>query len=82
MHPDLIAVLADVRRKSCPCGAATRQPSGPCRSCLARMDWRRCTHRPSRRAVRRRAGRQTRGSAWIFAVAMFILRTIGKGAKT
>ena len=38
--------------------------------------------RPSRSAVRRSAGRQTRGPAWIFAVAMSMLRTIGKGAKS
>lgn len=81
MHPNLIAELAKDRRKSCPCGAVTGQPCGLCRTCLARMNWRRCTNRTSRRAVRR-AGRQTRGPAWIFPVAMSMLRTIGKGAKS
>ena len=82
MHPDLIAALAEDRRKSCPCGAVTGQPCGLCRKCLARVDWRRCGSRPSRRAVRRRTGRQARGSAWIFAVAASLLRTIGKGAQS
>jgi len=82
VHPNLIAALARDRRRSCLCGAVTGQPYGPCRRCLARMDWRRCTHGSSRRAVHRRARQQTRGPAWIFAVAMFMLRTIGKGAKS
>jgi len=81
MHPDLTAALAEDRHKSCPCGAFTDQPHSLCRRCRARMGWRRCTSRPSRRAVRRSAGRQTRGRAWIIAVAASILRTIGKGAK-
>jgi hypothetical protein len=82
VHPNLIAALAEDRRKVCPCGAVTGQPCGLCRRCLARMDWRRCTSHPSRRAFRPRAGRQTRGPAWIFAVAASILRTVGKGAKS
>ena len=81
MHPNLIAALAEDRQRSCPCGAVTGQPYGPCLRCLVRMDWRRCTHRQSRRAVRRRADRHNRGPAWIFAVAVSILRTSGKGAK-
>lgn len=82
MHPNLIAALAEDRGKYCPCDAFTDQPHGLCRSCLVRMGWRRCTSRPSRDTVRRRAGRQARGPAWIFAVAASMLRTTGKGAKS
>lgn len=82
MHPNLIAALAEDRRKTCPCGAFTDQRHGPCRRCLGRMDWRRCTSRSSRSAVHRGAGRRARGPAWIFVVAMSMLRTISKGAKS
>ena len=82
VHPNLIAALAEDRRKSCPCGAVTGQPCGLCRKCLARMVWRRRTSRPARRAVRRRADRPARDRAWVFAVAASMLRTIGKGAKS
>lgn len=81
MHPDLIAELAEDRRNSCACGTFTDQPNGLCRRCLARMGWRRCTSRSSRSAVHRSAGRQARGPAWIFAVGISMLRTIGKGAR-
>ena len=80
MHPNLIAALVEDRRKSCPCGAVDGQPQSPCRGCIARLDWRRCSDRPSRRAVRRHASRPTRGRAWIFAVAMSMLRAVNKGA--
>ena len=82
MHPDLIAALAEDRRKSCPCGAVTGQLCRLCHQCSGRMDWRRCTSRSSGRADHRRASRQARGLAWIFAVAASMLHTIGKGAKS
>ena len=82
MHPNLIAALAEDRRKCCLCGAFTDQPDGLCRRCLARMGWRRCASRSSPSSVHRSVGRQARGPAWIFAVAMSTLRTIGKGAKS
>jgi hypothetical protein len=82
VHPNLITALAEDRRKCCPCGAFTEQSHNLCRRWLACMGWRRCTSRSSRRAVRHRAGRQTRGPARIFAVAASMLRTIGKGANS
>ena len=82
MHPDLIAALAEDRRKSCPCSAVNGQAGGLCRECLTRTVWRRAISQPARHAIRRRCGWQARGPAWIFAVAACTLRTIGKGAKS
>jgi hypothetical protein len=74
----LITVLAEDRRRQCPCGAVAGQPYGLCRKCHARMVWRRKTRRASRRAVRRQvAGHGTR----LLAGAMSLLRTTGKGAE-
>jgi hypothetical protein len=82
VHPDLIAALAEDRRKSCPCGAMNGQPGGLCRKCLTRMVWRRHISQPARHRAPRRSDRQARGPTWIFAVAMSMLRIIGKGAKS
>lgn len=82
MHPDLIAALAEDRCKSCSCGAVNGEPGGLCCKCLTRMVWRRCIGQPARHAVRRHSGRQARSLASIFAVAMPILRTIGKGGRS
>jgi hypothetical protein len=81
VHPDLIAALAEDRRKSCPCGAVNGQAGGLWRECLTRTVWRRRINRPARHEPRRRSDRQARDRAWIFAVAASMLRTIGKGAK-
>jgi hypothetical protein len=80
MHPNLIAALVEDRHRCCPCSAVNDQLQSPCRGCLARMDWRRCSDQSSWRAARRHASRQARGPAWIFAVAASMLRTFGKGA--
>jgi hypothetical protein len=82
VHPDLIAALAEDRRKSCPCGAVNGQPGGLCRKCLTRMAWRRHISQPTRHRARSRSDRQARGPAWIFAVAASMLRTIARGAKS
>jgi hypothetical protein len=80
VHPDLIAALAEDRRKSCSCGAVDGQPGRLCRECLNRKVWRRRISRLARHAVRR-SDRPARDRAWIFAVAASTLRTTGKGAK-
>ena len=82
MHPNLIAALAEDRRKSCPCGAVNGQAGGVCRECLTRTVLRRRIRRPARHAVRRRSDRPARDWACVFAVAGSMLRTIGKGAKS
>ena len=63
MHPDLLAALADDRRRQCPCGAVTEQPHHLCRKCRARIVWRRKITPTSRRAARRLAKRQARAGA-------------------
>jgi hypothetical protein len=82
MHPNLIAALAEDRRKSCPCGAVNRKVGGLCLECLSRTVLRRRIRRPARHAVRRRSDRPARDRTWVFAVAGFMLRTFGKGAKS
>ena len=39
MHPHLIAVLAEQRRLSCPCGAHTARPGSLCRKCRHTAQW-------------------------------------------
>jgi hypothetical protein len=82
MHPNLIAALAEDRRKSCLCGAVDGQAGGLCHKCLTRTVWRRWISQPARHAVRRRSDRQARDRMWIFAVAASMLRTIGKEGKS
>jgi hypothetical protein len=82
VHSNLTATLAEGRRKSCPRGTVTGQPSGLCRKCLARMVSGCRTNRPSRRAVRRCADQQARDRAWIFAIVTSMFRAIGKGAES
>jgi hypothetical protein len=82
MHPELIAALAAVRYRQCPCGAATDKPDSLCRKCHARMAWRRKTTRTSRRTARRLATRQAREGARILAIAMSLLRIISKGVES
>lgn len=81
VHPDLIAALAEYRRKSCPCGAVADPSWGLCRKCIARITWRRRARRPHRRAIRRHVGRQALGKMGIFALTASIVRAIGKGVE-
>lgn len=55
----LTVILADHRRRQCPCGAAADRPFGLCRKCQHRNEWRRKTTTP-RRKTRRRIGRRAR----------------------
>jgi hypothetical protein len=82
-HPHLIAELARVRHRQCPCGAVAEQLDRLCRKCHARMAWRRKTTRTSRRAARRLAARQANEVTRILASAMALLfRTPGKGVES
>jgi hypothetical protein len=81
-HPRLIAVLADDRRRQCPCGAVAEQPQRLCRKCHARMTWRRKTTRTSRRAARRLAAHQAHEGTRILASAMALLQAMGKGVES
>jgi hypothetical protein len=82
VHPNLIAALAEDRRKSCPCGGVARQLHSPCRKCRTRLAWRRHTRRPPWGVRRRSVDRQTRASAWVVAAATSVLRVIGKEARS
>jgi hypothetical protein len=81
-HPDLIAALADDRRRACPCGGAAERPERLCRKCTARMSWRRKTTRTSRRAARRLAARQAHEGTRILASTMALLRTVTKEVQS
>jgi hypothetical protein len=80
VHPNLIAALAEDRRKCCPCGAVTDRPNRPRSKCCARVVLRRHTTRPPRSAVRRPTNRQTHARALAVAAARSMLRTVIKGA--
>ena len=54
----LTVILADQRRRQCPCGAVADRPFGLCRKCQNRSAWRRKTIL-SRKADRRRSGRRS-----------------------
>ena len=75
----LITVLAEDRRRHCPCGAVAERSYGLCRKCHGRMVWRRKTARTSRRAARRLA---VRHGARLLAHAMSLLQSTGKGAES
>jgi hypothetical protein len=61
----LTVILADQRRRQCPCGAVADRPFGLCRKCQHRNEWRRKTTTPRRKARHRRS-RSTRKIAEIF----------------
>ena len=81
MHPDLLAALADERRRRCPCGAATEHPYSLCCKCHARVLWRRRTTRTGRHTSRHLAHRQAREGARRFARAMSLLKAGNEGAE-
>lgn len=80
MHPDIILTIAQQQIRSCPCGAAAEYRYGMCRKCHAGMVWRRRQAGSTRRAVRRRRGRQSRERSRILALAESMLRASDKGA--
>lgn len=78
-HPNLLAALAEDRRRQCPCGAMAEQPYGLCRKCQARFAWRRKTASRRRQAVRRQVGRRIRNVARLLICATSLLSTTIKG---
>ena len=60
-------ILADQRRRQCPCGAVADRPFGLCRKCQDRNAWRRKAASPRRKATRRRFGRRTRTNSRLHA---------------
>ena len=59
----LTVILADQRRRQCPCGAVADRPFGLCRKCQDRTTWRRKTTFARRKDNRRRLGRRVRSVA-------------------
>jgi len=60
----LAVILADQRRRQCPCGAVADRPFELCRKCQDRKTWRRKTTFARRKDKRRRLGRRARSVAW------------------
>jgi len=63
----LAVILADQRRRQCPCGAVADRPFGLCRKCQDRNAWRRKTTPRRRKTTRGRPARRTRSVAQFFA---------------
>ena len=60
----LIVILAEQRRRQCPCGAVADRRSGICRKCQDRNAWRRKTTSAHRKAGRRHRGHRSRQVRW------------------
>jgi hypothetical protein len=50
----LAVILADQRRRQCPCGAVADRPHGLCRKCQDRNAWRRKTVSNNRKSTHRK----------------------------
>jgi hypothetical protein len=62
----LTVILADQKRRECPCGAVSDRPFGLCRKCQDRKAWRRKTTFARRKDNRGRLGRRIRNAARLF----------------
>jgi hypothetical protein len=82
MHPNLIAALVEVRRRSCPYGVVPGQPNQLCGNCSVGMTWRRHLSQRSRSIGRRWISQLARARTWIFAAAAFVLRVVGTRASS
>ena len=65
----LIVILAEQRRRQCPCGAVADRHSGLCRKCQDRNAWRRKTSSAHREAGRRHRGHRSRKVHWPLSTA-------------
>ena len=54
----LAVILADQRRRQCPCGAVADRPFGLCRKCQDRKSWRRKSESTHRKSTHRKTGRR------------------------
>ena len=73
----LIVILAEPRRRQCPCGAVADRRSGICRKCQDRNAWRRKATAKQRKATRRPVSRRLRDAAG----ALFIPRIDSNGLE-
>jgi hypothetical protein len=76
MHPQIIALLAEDKRRQFPCGAVAEHAHGLCRKCQARIAWRRRAGRSRRRAAYRLASSD---GTRLRVAALFRLRTYSNG---
>jgi len=73
----LTVILAEQRRRQCPCGAVAERPFGFCRKCQDCNAWRRKVTVKRRKATRRPISRRLRH----VADALFALRIVSKGLE-
>ena len=53
----LTVILADQRRRQCPCGGVADRPFGLCRKCQDRKSWHRKTESTHRKSTHRKTAR-------------------------
>jgi hypothetical protein len=68
----LAVILAEQRRRQCPCGAVADRPVGLCRKCQDRNAWRRKTT-PRRKTSRRGFARRVHDAARFLTGAVAVL---------
>ena len=73
----LTVILAEQRRRQCPCGAVAERPFGFCRKCQDRNAWRRKVTVKRRKATRRPISRRLRD----MADSLVILRFVSNGLE-
>jgi hypothetical protein len=78
----LILILAETRRRQCPCGAVPDRPFGLCRKCQNRKAWRRKTTTPRRKTGRRGFARRVHRDALALLDALAMFPTISNGLGT
>ena len=77
----LIVILAEQRRRQCPCGAVVDRPFGLCRKCQNRNAWRRKTTSGRRKAIRRRLADRARNVARFLGGILAQLPTMINGLE-
>ena len=77
----LTVILADQRRRQCPCGAVADRPFGLCRKCQNRNAWRRKTTSGRRKAIRRRIADRARNVARFLGDILAVLPTMINGLE-
>jgi len=77
----LIVILAEQRRRQCPCGAVADRPFGLCRKCQDRNAWRRKTTSSRRKTARRWIARRARNVVRFLADMLTPLPAITNGME-
>ena len=78
----LTVILAETRRRQCPCGAVPDRPFGLCRKCQDRKAWRRKTTAPRRKTGRRGFARRVHRAALFLLGTSTMHPTISHGLET